>query len=442
MKPYPRYKPSGIEWIGSIPEHWRADRVKYVTHIEISNVDKKSKPDEPDVLLCNYTDVYNNEFITPEMDFMSATASIKHIRRLSLKKGDVIITKDSETPEDIAVPALVNQDLDGTVCGYHLALLRPNKGVIVGGFLLRLLQTKNINDQFAVCASGVTRFGVSTYPIKNSYLIIPPLEEQRQISEYLNQKTHKIDQLIEKKQKLIELLKEQRAAIINQAVTKGLNPNVKMKDSGVEWLGEIPEHWEVKKLKHVAEIILGKMLTNDDKGGYFHKPYLRAQNIEWERVNIDDVKQMWFSANELKQYRLKAMDLLVSEGGEVGRTAIWKDEVEECYIQNSVHKVTMFQDNNPFYFLYLFFFYGKIGYFDSIVSKVSIAHLTKEKLKEIFCLIPPVQEQDRIWKHIKTETARIDQTIAKIEKEIELLQEYRTALISEAVTGKIDVREE
>lgn len=164
------------------------------------------------------------------------------------------------------------------------------------------------------------------------------------------------------------------------APASGWKPYPAYKDSGVEWLGKVPEHWEIKKLKYIAEIILGKMLTNDDKGGYFLKPYLHAQNINWQNVNSDDIKEMWFSKQELEQYRIKLHDLLISEGGEVGRTAIWKNEIEECYIQNSVHKVTILPGNNPFYFLSLFFLYGQLGFFDSIVSRVSIAHLTKEKL--------------------------------------------------------------
>ena len=133
-----------------------------------------------------------------------------------------------------------------------------------------------------------------------------------------------------------------------------MKPYPKYKNSGIEWIGKVPEGWEVKRLKHIAKIILGKMLTNVDKGDYHYRPYLRAQNISWEKVNMEDVKNMWFSKDELQQYRLRRNDLLVSEGGEVGRTSIWEEEIEECYIQNSVHKVTMEPTNDPFFFLYTF----------------------------------------------------------------------------------------
>jgi type I restriction enzyme S subunit len=218
------------------------------------------------------------------------------------------------------------------------------------------------------------------------------------------------------------------------APASGWKPYPAYKDSGVEWIGRVPEHWEIKKLKYIAEIILGKMLTNDDNGGYFLKPYLRAQNINWQNVNSDDIKEMWFSKQELKQYRIKLHDLLISEGGEVGRTAIWKNEIEECYIQNSVHKVTMLPGNNPFYYLSLFFLYGQLGFFDSIVSRVSIAHLTKEKLKEVFCFVPPFPEQRAISIYLDDHTQKIDTLIEKKQKLNDLLKEERSATINQAVT--------
>ncbi|KAF5427065.1 type I restriction enzyme, S subunit, partial [Candidatus Methanophagaceae archaeon] len=206
------------------------------------------------------------------------------------------------------------------------------------------------------------------------------------------------------------------------------------KDSGTEWLGEIPEHWEAKPIKYVGDIVLGKMLTPDDKGGYFRKPYLRAQNITWEKLDTEDIKEMWFSEKDLSQYRLKENDLLVSEGGEVGRTAIWKNELNECYIQNSVHKITIKSKNNPHYYLYHFQIYGKTGCFDSIVNRVSIAHLTREKLKEIMFLSPTLSEQQTIANYLDRKTHLIDTLIENKQKLIDLLKEQRAAIINQAVT--------
>ncbi|NMG83698.1 MAG: hypothetical protein GIS02_05805 [Methanosarcinales archaeon] len=217
-----------------------------------------------------------------------------------------------------------------------------------------------------------------------------------------------------------------------------LKPYPKYKDSGIEWIGEIPGGWEVRKLKTISKIVLGKMLANDDKGNYLLKPYLRAQNIFWENVDVSDIKEMWFSPTEIKIYRLSKNDLLVSEGGEVGRTAIWSEEIDECYIQNSVHKVIISPERNPRYFLYVFETFGLLGYFESIVNRVSIGHLTREKLKEVNCIVPPHSDQTAIANFLDRKIAKGNSLIEKNTKLIELLKERRTALINHAVTKGID----
>jgi len=195
----------------------------------------------------------------------------------------------------------------------------------------------------------------------------------------------------------------------------------------------------VKKLKYVSSIVLGKMLTKVDKGDFYNRKYLRAANIGWLNFNVEDVKKMWFSSAELTKLRLNEFDLLVSEGGEVGRTCIWRNELDECYIQNSVHKITFINSNNPFYFLYQFYLYGKKGAFDSIVNRIGIAHLTVEKIRDIDFPVSPLKEQTAIVEYIEAEIYRINTKAEKTKKLIELLKEYKQALISEVVTGKIKV---
>ncbi|MEN9302872.1 MAG: hypothetical protein RL264_1301 [Bacteroidota bacterium] len=213
------------------------------------------------------------------------------------------------------------------------------------------------------------------------------------------------------------------------------------KDSGIEWIGEIPSHWEIKKLKYFGVITLGKMLTPEDKGGYVLKRYLRAKNIEWYSPNIEDVKEMWFSPKEVAQYRLFKNDLLVSEGGEVGRTCIWNEEIDECYIQNSVHRVSFGGTENANYFLNQFILFGKKGHFDAIVNRISIAHLTKEKLGDVQFIYPPIEEQTTIANYLDQKTSQIDDLIAKKERLIQLLEEERTAIINHAVTKGLPAEE-
>ena len=219
LNPDVEMKDSGVEWIDKIPKHWEIDKIKYNSRVLISNIDKKSKDNESEVLLCNYIDVYNNEFIKPSLSFMEATASNEQINKLGLDIGDVIITKDSETAEDIAVPSLVNEQLENVVCGYHLAVIRPNFDKIIGEFLFRSLQSKKINSQFVMSANGVTRFGISTYPIKNSYILIPPITEQKLICENLDKSLSLIDKLVDKISLQMNLLREYKISLIFNAVS-------------------------------------------------------------------------------------------------------------------------------------------------------------------------------------------------------------------------------
>jgi|CXWL01.1.fsa_nt_gi type I restriction enzyme S subunit len=246
FKPYPDYKNSGIEWLGKIPTHWNVCRLKTMADVQLSNVDKKSAEGQESVRLCNYVDVYYNERITPDLDFMTATATPQQVQRFSLRAGDVIITKDSESWTDIAVPAIVVADLPGVLCGYHLALVRPCKTECDGRFLVRAFSAIGPRDQFQLAANGVTRFGLGGDAIRSGLFATPPVKEQNAIATFLDQETAKIDALVAKKERLIKLLQEKRTARITQAVTKGLASNVPKKDSGVEWLGQIPANWEVK----------------------------------------------------------------------------------------------------------------------------------------------------------------------------------------------------
>lgn len=243
-KRYPAYKDSGVKWIGEVPDHWKVKRLRHVGTFSNSNVDKKSYDDQESVHLCNYTDVYYNEFITAELPFMQATASLGEIEAFSLKRGDVLITKDSEDPSDIGIPALVAEELPGVVCGYHLTCIRTPDAE-TSRFLHRSLQSHPTKSHFFVEAPGITRYGLGQDAIGNLPICLPPPEHRPALVDWIDRETARIDALIAKKTRFIELLKEKRQALITKAVTKGLDPSVKMKDSGVEWIGKVPEHWEV-----------------------------------------------------------------------------------------------------------------------------------------------------------------------------------------------------
>jgi type I restriction enzyme S subunit len=208
---YPAYKPSGVEWLGEVPEHWDVLRLKQLCNVFPSNVDKKSVEGEASIRLCNYTDVYYNDYVTHELAFMVATATEEQVEKFSLKAGDTIITKDSETADDIAIAAYVPQDLSGVICGYHLSIVRP-KAAIIGSFVKRLFDSVYVKSLMAVRANGLTRVGLSQYAIDNVELPLPPKEDQACIAAFLDRETAKIDALIAEQQRLIELLQEKRQA--------------------------------------------------------------------------------------------------------------------------------------------------------------------------------------------------------------------------------------
>ena len=217
-----RLKPSGVEWLGDVPEHWEVRRLRTVAEMRVSNVDKHTRENEIPVRLCNYVDVYKNDRITEAIPFMSATASQGEIARFRLERGDVLITKDSEAWDDIGAPALVTESADDLICGYHLALLRPDKEII-GDYLARALQSKPVSYQFHVAANGVTRYGLTHNGIQSVCLPLPPSSEQAAIVEYLDRATADADAAIARARRQIELLEEYRTRLIADVVTGRLD---------------------------------------------------------------------------------------------------------------------------------------------------------------------------------------------------------------------------
>ena len=212
-------KPSGIEWLGEVPEHWEVVLIKHVADVRFSGVDKHSHDHETPVHLCNYTDVYKNDRITDNMDLMRATATTAEIGRLTLKAGDVILTKDSETPDDIGVPAWVPDDLPGVVCAYHLGLLRPVPDRVLGEFLFRAIGSARTAQQFHVLATGVTRFALGKHDVKNAVITLPPVEEQTTICRWITEECQPLDDAITRAEEEIKLIREYRDRLIADVVT-------------------------------------------------------------------------------------------------------------------------------------------------------------------------------------------------------------------------------
>lgn len=433
-KRYQEYKSSGVNFIEDIPSHWEIRKLKFLSKLYTGNSIANKE---------NYLDDENTYPYIATKDIDRDSNKINYDNGIFIKKDDNSFKIAEKNSTLLCVEgANAGKKLgfaDREICfGNKLCLIKSLNNAIYDKYIFYFAQSQMFKKDFFSSLNGMIG-GVSLNVIKNFDITLPPFQEQEKIANFLDIKSKQIEEFIKDKENQIKLLEEQKEAIINKAVTKGLDDSVEFKDSGIEWIGDIPESWEVKKLKYCAKVVLGKMLCNTDKGNYQLKSYLKSKNIQWMNINTESVEKMWFSEYEMSLYKLNKNDLVLSEGGEVGKTSLWNNEIDECYIQNSVHKVTVSNDNLSKYYLYLFFLYGRVGYFDSLVNRVSIAHLTKEKLENIECIVAPKEEQKQIIKYIETETSKINEVITQIQKECELIKEYKISLISEVVTGQIKV---
>lgn len=228
---------SGLPWIGDVPSHWSIAPLRRCADVRLSSIDKKTEEGETTVQLCNYTDVYYGSYLGPSEAFMTATASQSQIDRLALKEGDVLITKDSETPDDIGVPAVVGEPMPGVVCGYHLALLRPT-GHLTGRYLYWALASHDINSHLRLTARGVTRFGLTLQAIGDTPIPVPPPDEQHHIERRLRETDTQVGGLRRRVEEQIDLLAEYRQALITAAVTGELDITT---HDGDEALDEVTE---------------------------------------------------------------------------------------------------------------------------------------------------------------------------------------------------------
>jgi len=441
FQPYQAYKDSGVEWLGKIPAHWEVRRLKTIASVQLSNVDKKAVEGQESVRLCNYVDVYYNDRITPDLAFMAATATPEQRRRFSLRAGDVLITKDSESWADIAVPAVVTSDLPDVLCGYHLALVRPGLDCD-SAFLARAFSAIGPRDQFQITANGITRFGLGGDAIRSGLFATPPAQEQRAIAAFLDRETARIDALVAKEERLIELLQEKRTALITQAVAKGLDPNVPMKDSGVERLGKIPVHWEVKSLKRISKRVdvgIAEAATHAyaDEG----VPIIRSTNVRPNRLLTDDLLRIerWFAEKNRSKY-LFAGDLVTVRTGVPGTTAVVPAELDrsQCFT------MLISTPRDGYVSAFLSYFLNSTlarTYFELEGWGTAQTNISVPILSDIPVAAPPEAEQKAIVAHIQSQSVRIEEFLAKVRDAIDRLKELRTALISAAVTGKIDVRE-
>jgi type I restriction enzyme S subunit len=437
-----------IQWLNEIPRHWGVERLKTVATYCVSNVDKVPADNELPVRLCNYTDVYYNDLIEPDMGLMETTATVEEIRKFGLRVNDVVITKDSEDWRDIAVAAMVVKSAPDLVCGYHLAIVRPNAKQIYGPFLLRLFESSAVNQQFQIAASGVTRYGLPKSAIGEAWLPLPPVEEQQTIARFLDAKTAQMDELIAKKRLLIAKLKEKRQALIARTVTRGLppeaakaaglEPNPEMKDSGVGWLGAVPARWEIKAIKWATPVQRGASPRPIDDPSYFDDDgeyaWVRISDVTAAGMYLDATEQRLSDLGSSLSVKIEPGGLFLSIAGTVGKPCIANIK---CCIHDGFVYFPLWKGEPRF----LFYLFASGEPYKGLGKMGTQLNLNTDTVGSIVISVPEAAEQKLITDYLDRTTAELDTMATTVEAAIDRLTEYRQALITAAVTGKIDVCE-
>ncbi|WP_257929719.1 type I restriction/modification system, specificity subunit [Campylobacter lari] len=429
------FKDSGIEWLGEIPEHWEVVKIKFLAIFYTGDSIKDSEKHK-------YCFLNNSIPYISTKDIDINTNVIDYNNGMFIEKNDANFKR--------AYKNSILLCLEGANAGKKIAFLYKevcfvNKLCCISSkteklnskFLFYFLQSVFFKNAFIANIRGLIG-GITTDQLGNFYILFPPLKEQEQIANFLDEKCEKIKNFIEKKEKLISLLKEQKQALINETITKGLNKNVNFKDSGIEWLGEIPEHWEVVRLGLILKTGSG---TTPDSG---NDKYYKEGKIAW--INSGDLNDGFLKDSKRKITQdalydyptLRIFDknslIIAMYGATIGKTAILK--INACVNQACCVLEKSLWYNN----FYLFFWFN--GYKKELISMGSGGgqpNISQDIIKNLKIPLPPLKEQEQIANFLDEKCEKIDLLIEKTEKQIKLIKEYKTTLINQAVCGRIDL---
>jgi type I restriction enzyme S subunit len=428
MKTYDIYKPTKIEFLDAIPEHWKEKRLRFLGYLYGGLTGKSAndfnQPDnEENRCFIPFTNIAGNLKINP--DQLQNVIIKDGERQNEVRNGDLFFLMSSEDFDDVGKSAVLTEEIPETYLNSFCKGLRITSQEINSEYLNYHLHSKQLRHNLLTEANGFTRINLKVGKVQDLFVAYPKKSEQTAIASYLDRKTAQIDELIADKKRLLELYEEEKTALINQAVTKGLDPDVPMKDSGIEWLGEIPEHWEVKKVKHVLKSLnhIRVPLSADERGKMLEKKYdyYGASGV------IDKVED----------YLFNEPTLLIGEDGAnliTRSTRLAFIAKGKYWVNNHAHILKPKEGILEYYAELM-----EICDYSIWISGSAQPKLTSENLMNIWIIVPPLEEQKSIVHHIETECKRIDTQIEHTKKLIELLKEYREALISEVVTGKIKV---
>lgn len=414
--------------------------LKSVATVRVSNVDKKTVEGDEPVRLCNYTDVYYNNTISADMTFVSATATQEQIRIFGLCKDDVIITKDSEAAEDIGIAVHVESSDRDLVCGYHLAILRPNRARIHGRFLFWSLMSRNLRDQFSISATGVTRFGLRTESIASSRIPFYSLEKQIAIADFLDTETARIDALVAKKRRMIVLALER----VNQSMQEILEKY------RFNFPGELTPDWKTVPLPCSWRIVRLSQVLVQLTNGYVGPTrdiladsgvrYIQSLHIKDGEIDFDRrpfyVSHDWHSVRP--RIHLRGGDVLIVQTGDIGKVAVVPEEFgpASCHALQ-IARVRRDMLSGAFLAEYLRTPFG----YELLLSRATGAlhpHL-EGGIRDVPIILPPKEIQSATLRGISDERSHQKKLESRLVRQIALLRERRQALITAAVTGEMDV---
>jgi type I restriction enzyme S subunit len=447
---YSDYRPSGINGLEDVPSHWTIRRLKHICEVLPSNVDKKTDHSEMPVRLCNYTDVYYNEAITASLAFMQASATPEQVARFTLRAGDTIITKDSETADDIAIAAYVPDDLPGVVCGYHLAMVRPHHEHVHGQFIKRFFDSRYARMACEVRANGLTRVGLSQYEIDNVDVPVPPLDEQRAIAAFLDRETAKIDALVAEQEHLLALLSEKHVALSAHLVSKGLVSPVSFKESGSPWIGSMPAHWKVVTLGQISLSRCDGPFGSGLKSEHYRETGVRVVRLQNIRAtDFSDSDAVFIDADycrkELQGHDVISGDILVAGLGDdnnlVGRACVAPPEIEPAIVKADCFRFRLDHTKAIPAFVAASLSAGAAVDGGTLATGSTRSRINLSTMETRRIALPPLEEQATIAQAIESARHDANKLIGLAERSIQLLAERRAALITAAVTGQIDVRD-
>jgi len=430
FKPYPKYKKSGVEWIGEVPEGW--EEKKFWVLFSFSKGLGITKEDLQDkgVPCVNYGEIHSKYGfdVDPQRDELKCVDEkyLKTSTSALLKCGDFIFADTSEDIEGSGNFTYLNSNVP-TFAGYHTVIARPIKEN-VHRYIAYLFSCIPFRTQIRSEVAGIKVYSITKTILRDLLVSLPPLPEQKAIAEFLDRETERINGIVEKQTRMIELLKEKRSALITKAVTKGLDPDAKMKPSGVEWIGEVPEGWQVRKIKYTSPIKKKKLADSDYKIALenvesFTGRYIESEvPFDGEGIAFEETSILY---GKLRPYLCK----------------VFLPEREGLCVSEFL---VMEPDGDLSHRKYLFYYYLSSLFTDVINGATFGSKMPRADWRTVgnFKLfLPPLPEQKAIAEYLDRETTKIDNLIAIIEKQIELLNEYKQSLITNAVTGKIDVRE-